>query len=93
MSTVCANCGRVYDESGKLVCPHCGADVDLTHAEPSHEMSFDDPRMDDDAYRDFLADEGLGPRRKRPFRIGAFLAALFLVVLVLIFTWRILFLS
>ena len=45
MSTVCANCGQVFDESGKLVCPHCGADVDLTHAEPSHEMSFDDPRM------------------------------------------------
>ena len=75
MSTVCANCGQVFDESGKLVCPHCGADVDLTHAEPPHEMSFDDPRMSDDDYDGFLESEGLDEGGKRAGCAGALLLA------------------
>ncbi len=76
MSIVCANCGQVYDEAGKLVCPHCGADVDLTHAEPPHEMSFDDPRMGDDDYDAFLEEEGLKePREKRTGCAGVLLFA------------------
>ena len=33
MSRACEHCGELYEEEGKLVCPHCGVDVDLTYAE------------------------------------------------------------
>ena len=79
MSTVCANCGEVFEEAGKLVCPHCGADVDLTHAEPPHEMSFDDPRMDDADYASFLESEGLVERKGK--RAGCAAALVLLAVL------------
>jgi len=61
VSAICAFCDGLYsEEEHPHVCPHCGADVDLTLVEPA-------PGMDDDTYEDFLADEGLGekpPRRR-----------------------------
>ncbi len=56
---VCAHCGELFSE-GKLVCPHCGADADLTLSEAPYHFESDDPRMDDSAYDDFIAAEGLG---------------------------------
>lgn len=40
MSRACENCGEIYEEEGRLVCPHCGVDVDLTHAEEPSEFDF-----------------------------------------------------
>ncbi len=66
MSRVCANCGGVFsEEENHLVCPHCGADVDATFVEPDPSDAFEDPRMDDDAYAEFLREEGLAGRTVR----------------------------
>lgn len=40
MSRACEHCGEVYEEEGRLVCPHCGVDVDLTYAEEPGEADF-----------------------------------------------------
>ena len=40
MSRACEHCGEVYEEEGRLVCPHCGVDVDLTYAEEPSEGDF-----------------------------------------------------
>lgn len=40
MSRACAHCGEIYEEEGRLVCPHCGVDVDLTYAEEPEEAAF-----------------------------------------------------
>ena len=40
MSRACEHCGEIYEEEGRLVCPHCGVDVDLTHAEEPDEFAF-----------------------------------------------------
>lgn len=31
----------MYEEEGRLVCPHCGVDVDLTYAEDPEEAAFE----------------------------------------------------
>jgi len=41
MSRVCAHCGEVYQGEDRLVCPHCGADADLTYAEEPNEFEFE----------------------------------------------------
>jgi hypothetical protein len=40
VSRTCAACGDVFEEEGRLVCPHCGADADLTYAEEPDEFAF-----------------------------------------------------
>lgn len=40
MSRACEHCGEVYEEEGRLVCPHCGVDVDVTYAEEPDELAF-----------------------------------------------------
>jgi len=57
---VCAHCGELYPE-GRLNCPHCGADADLTWSqdEPPHETYQGWTEKDDAEYRDFLEREGL----------------------------------
>jgi hypothetical protein len=62
---VCAHCGELFTER-KLVCPHCGADADLTYAEAPDESEFG--IGDSSSYEEFLEKEGLGqpaPRAKR----------------------------
>ena len=41
MSKACEHCGEFYEEEGRLVCPHCGVDVDLTYAESPGETEFE----------------------------------------------------
>jgi len=41
MSRVCAHCGEVYEGEDRLVCPHCGADVDLTYVQEPSEFDFE----------------------------------------------------
>lgn len=41
MSRTCDHCGEIYEEEGRLVCPHCGVDVDLTYAEDPAEADFE----------------------------------------------------
>jgi len=40
VSRACEHCGEIYEEEGRLVCPHCGVDVDQTHAEEPSEFDF-----------------------------------------------------
>ncbi|HEX5136851.1 MAG TPA: hypothetical protein VFY93_07765 [Planctomycetota bacterium] len=40
MSRTCAHCGEIYEEEGRLVCPHCGVDVEHTYAEEPDEFAF-----------------------------------------------------
>ncbi len=40
MSRACEHCGEIYEEEGRLVCPHCGVDVDRTYAEEPSESEF-----------------------------------------------------
>jgi len=61
---MCANCGEVFDE-GKLVCPGCGADTDLTLADAPVGSGYADPGLDDDEYTELLEQEGLAPKRRR----------------------------
>ena len=62
---VCAHCGELFTE-GKLVCPHCGADADLTFTEATDESEFG---MDDSSsYEEFLENEGLKQPAPRPKR-------------------------
>jgi hypothetical protein len=56
VSRVCAHCGKVF-EGEPLVCPHCGADADLTYAEPPPEHEFEED--EEAAYRETLEAEGL----------------------------------
>jgi len=62
---VCAHCGELFPE-GKLVCPHCGADADLTYAETPEESEFGP--ADSSSYEEFLEKEGLAPPSPRPKR-------------------------
>lgn len=39
MSHVCAHCGELFEE-GRLVCPHCGADADLTYGGDPVDADF-----------------------------------------------------
>jgi uncharacterized Zn finger protein (UPF0148 family) len=41
VSRTCSHCGEIFEEEGRLVCPHCGADVDLTYAEDPEEADFE----------------------------------------------------
>ena len=60
---VCFHCGEFYD-ARRLVCPHCGADRDMTYAEtPPEALEGGWSQMDDAAYQAFLKQEGLAPRR------------------------------
>ena len=86
---VCANCGELYDAK-RPVCPHCGADRDLTYAEtPSETLESDWAEMDDAGYQAYLEKEGLAPRRHRVSRkplwwgllAMAVIAGLFLLLL------------
>ena len=61
---VCGHCGELF-EKGKLVCPHCGADPDLTYAEAPGEFEFGTA---DTSYEDFLENEGLAQPSRRPKR-------------------------
>ncbi|MHC4547691.1 MAG: hypothetical protein ACYTEZ_02855 [Planctomycetota bacterium] len=54
---VCAHCGEVFAR-GKLVCPHCGADADMTYAETPSEFEFGGPES---SYEEFLEKEDLAP--------------------------------
>jgi hypothetical protein len=60
----CAHCGELF-EKGKLVCPHCGADPDLTYAEAPGELEFGPA---DPSYGEFLEKEGLARPSRRPKR-------------------------
>lgn len=62
---VCAHCGELFTE-GKLVCPHCGADADLTYAEAPDESEFG--MEDSSSYEEFLEKEGLKQPAPRPKR-------------------------
>jgi len=97
-SQPCAHCGKLFDPEGKLVCPHCGADVDLTYAwEPSEfefgpeEKAYEEVRKgegfipDEDAeYQEFLEKEGLAPAKQRRGCLLALLAAPFLGLVLLL---------
>jgi hypothetical protein len=61
---ICAHCGEVFPE-GKLVCPHCGADADFTHAEEPSEFELGPPEP---SYEEFLENEGLAQPSRRPKR-------------------------
>jgi hypothetical protein len=61
---VCAHCGELF-ASGRLVCPHCGADADLTYTEDPTEFDFSSP---DPSYEEFLEQEGLAGPSRRPKR-------------------------
>ena len=61
---VCAHCGELFSE-GKLVCPHCGADADLTYTETPSDFEFETA---DPSYEEFLEKEGLAPPSPRPKR-------------------------
>ena len=61
---VCAHCGELF-EKGKLVCPHCGADPDVTHVEAPDEFEFGTA---DPSYEEFLEKEGLARPSRRPKR-------------------------
>ena len=41
MSRTCAHCGELYEEEGRLVCPHCGVDVEHTYAAEPSETDFE----------------------------------------------------
>ncbi|MHC4957797.1 MAG: hypothetical protein ACYTGN_05425 [Planctomycetota bacterium] len=69
---VCHHCGEHYP-AGRANCPHCGADRDFTHAEDPAEFALPEA-MDDAAYEDFLAGEGL--KKRRSGCAGALLLAL-----------------
>jgi hypothetical protein len=79
---VCAHCGELYPD-GRLNCPHCGADADLTWSqdEPPHETYEGWSEKDDAEYQAFLEREGLldapaPPRSRR--RLWVILLALLL---------------
>ena len=76
MNQVCAHCGEVYEEKGALVCPHCGADTDLTFSDTPEEYAFDTPEMDAEDYARFLESEGLKPSSKAGRKGCVVLAAL-----------------
>ncbi|MDH3591247.1 MAG: hypothetical protein OER88_05175 [Planctomycetota bacterium] len=68
---ICAHCGDVFP-SGKLVCPGCGADADMTWSPDTTPTEFlvEDERMGDEEYEDFLRGEGLADQpgtRRKPF--------------------------
>jgi len=82
--TICSYCGGGVPP-GKPACPHCGSDAETgwKPEDPSAEVELPDV-MDDDAYADFLADEGLAPRapgRRRDGRPSSW--AIFLALLAL----------
>lgn len=60
---VCAHCGELYAE-GKLACPHCGADADLTWSEAPIEAEYATHESEDEDYREFLEKEGLAPKKR-----------------------------
>jgi hypothetical protein len=41
VTVACAHCGEVFEEEGRLVCPHCGVDVDFTYGEEPAEHEFE----------------------------------------------------
>jgi predicted nucleic acid-binding Zn-ribbon protein len=55
----CAHCGELFDDASKLVCPHCGAEVDFTYGEAPDYDPADEP-----SYEETLEREGLsgGPK-------------------------------
>jgi hypothetical protein len=40
VSKACEHCGEIYEEEGRLVCPHCGVDIEHTYAEEPGEADF-----------------------------------------------------
>jgi hypothetical protein len=80
MSPVCSHCGRGFPP-GRTACPHCGAEEAADWQEDDEAVDLDLPEaMDEDAYADFLADEGLAPappgrRRPGPFALALGLLA------------------
>jgi sarcosine oxidase delta subunit len=80
VSRVCAHCGETYEE-GRLVCPHCGADADLTWSGEPDEADLEDPSMDDEDYEAFLKREGLGGGGEGEHRSGCASTLLVLVLL------------
>lgn len=80
----CPECGKPTNLGGRF-CRACGWDADLEESEDAHLDGVDVPgTMDDDAYDDVLADEGLAPRRRRGWSVAFTVAA---VVLLLLFAW------
>ena len=66
----CFHCAELFD-SRKLVCPHCGADRDLTYAEePTGLQRWGE--SDDKAYQEFIEREGLDGRSRRPVPARSF---------------------
>jgi predicted nucleic acid-binding Zn-ribbon protein len=41
VSRVCDHCGEIYEEEGRLVCPHCGVDIEHTYAAEPDEADFE----------------------------------------------------
>ena len=68
-SSVCFHCGEYFDPD-RPVCPHCGADRDYTYAEEPVETGRPD-ELDEAAYAEFLASEGLSGRPKGRFGCAA----------------------
>jgi len=63
MGHVCFHCGELFDE-GRLVCPHCGADREMTYYEtPPEALEGGWSETDDAAYKAYLKQEGLAPLR------------------------------
>ena len=82
----CPDCGRPTANAGRF-CKHCGWDADLVGTADSHLDGVDVPEaMDDDAYADALAEEGLGPApaRRRGRGVVFTVAA---VLLLVAFVW------
>jgi len=67
VSHVCAHCGELFEDGGKLVCPHCGADAGLTWSEAPIEAGYQGVGYTegDEGYEEALKREGLGPDRKK----------------------------
>jgi len=80
-SQPCFHCGELFDPEGKLVCPHCGADVDFTYAEDPSDLLVED---EGEGYEDFLRREGLAPEKRGRGCLLALLAAPFFGLVLLL---------
>ena len=80
----CPDCGKRTNLDGRF-CRACGWDADLAESKDAYLDGVKVPEaMDDDAYEDLLAEEGLAPRPRRGRNLAFTVAA---VVLLLLFAW------